>query len=217
MKYYQNLLGVLLPFLIAGCTTADIKGVMDSLNNAGKPVSSSPNQPAAQPVTNTDRTSLLRTPLHNALSRNLSTDGRAPEWPKVVIINLQIPDDQLSPTTLYPKANDCIWFDAVLWHDAKRSERFTHVSLCGSELPSGVPNDFVRLYFSEPVPGKTTGQLRTDGPTPPFLSRPSSQVLQQWMTSGRFGTYFMGSLMRLVGYDPDFPIDGRRFWIKNIK
>jgi len=86
------------------------------------------------------------------LRQNLSPDGRAPEWPKVVISNLQIPADQMTLTrSLTLKASDCIRFDAVLWHDAKRSERFSNLSLCAPELPKQ-SNNFVLTAYSTPIP-----------------------------------------------------------------
>lgn len=210
---YRNLLGVLLACLVSGCTTADIKGVVDALNSPARPVGTSPGQPAVQPSANMEKNSLLKTPLYNALHQNLYTGGKVPEWPKVVILDLEIPRNELAAPSINPLPGECIRFDAVLWHDAKRSERFSHVTLCASELPTGVTYDFVG--FLSFISGKTTGQLRTDGPTPPLYIMPTDQAMKQWTAFS--GLYFVGGLMRLVGYDPDFPIDNRRFWIRNIK
>jgi len=160
--------------------------------------------------------SLLGTPLHNALRQNLSTDGRAPEWPKVVITNLQIPADQMTLTrSLTLKASDCIRFDAVLWHDAKRSERFSNLSLCAPELPKQ-SNNFVLTWKSFSISGKTSGQVRSDGPTPPYSKLPDDPAMERWLMN-QFGLYYVGSLLTLVGYDSNFTIDDRRFWIRNIK
>jgi len=72
----------------------------------------------------------------------------------VVISNLQIPADQMTLTrSLTLKASDCIHFDAVLWHDAKRSERFSNLSLCAPELPKQ-SNNFVLTWKSFPSPEK---------------------------------------------------------------
>ncbi|WP_244609969.1 hypothetical protein [Lampropedia puyangensis] len=159
---------------------------------------------------------MLSTPLRNVLKSNLSTDGRAPEWPKVVITNLQIPDGQMTMArSLSLKASECINFDAVLWRDAKRVERFSGLSLCAKELPRQ-SNDFVVTWKSFPVPGKTTGQVRGDGPTPLYNKLPSDQAMEQWLLN-QFGLYYVGSLLTVVGYDPNFTIDERRFWIKNLK
>ena len=112
MKHYRSLL--LLPFVLTGCATTDMQGALDSMNGLGKSIGSSLSQ-AATPASAANRNSLLGTPLHNALRHNLSTDGRTPEWPKVVISNLQIPADQMTLTrSLTLKASDCIHFDAVL-------------------------------------------------------------------------------------------------------
>ena len=142
---------------------------------------------------------------HNALRQNLSTDGRAPEWPKVVISNLQIPADQMTLTrSLTLKASDCIHFDAVLWHDAKRSERFSNLSLCAPELPKQ-SNNFVLTWKSFSISGKTSGQVRSDGPTPPYSKLPSDPAMERWLMN-QFGLYYIGSLLTLVGYDPNFTV-----------
>jgi hypothetical protein len=147
---------------------------------------------------------------------NSATDGRAPEWPKVVISNLQIPADQMTLTrSLTLKASDCIRFDAVLWHDAKRSERFSSLSLCAPELPKQ-SNNFVLTWKRFSNSGKTTGQIRSDGPTPPYSKLPSDPAMERWLMN-QFGLYYVGSLLTLVGYDPNFTVDDRRFWIRNIK
>ncbi len=213
MKHYRSLL--LLPFVLTGCATPDMQGALDSMNGLGKSIGSSLSQ-AATPASAANRNSLLGTPLHNALRQNLSTDGRAPEWPKVVISNLQIPADQMTLTrSLTLKASDCIHFDAVLWHDAKRSERFSNLSLCAPELPKQ-SNNFVLTWKSFSISGKTSGQVRSDGPTPPYSKLPSDPAMERWLVN-QFGLYYVGSLLTLVGYDPNFTVDDRRFWIRNIK
>ncbi|HDG8010825.1 TPA: hypothetical protein PCK99_004595 [Klebsiella pneumoniae] len=211
MKIHSSVL--LLPFLLAGCAATDMQGAFNSLNRLGKTTGSSQSEMA--PITASAGNSILRTPLHNALRQNLSADGRAPEWPKVVINNLQIPADQMTLTrSLKLKASDCIQFDAVLWHDAKRSERFDKVSLCASELPKQ-SNNFVLTWKSFSISGDTTGQVRGEGPVPPYSKLPSDPVMEQWLMN-QFGLYYVGSLLTLVGYDPNFTVDDRRFWIRNL-
>lgn len=213
MKHYRSLL--LLPLLLTGCATTDMQGALDSLNGLGQSVGTGLSQ-TVTPEKATYNNSLLRTPLHNALRQSLSTDGRAPEWPKVVISNLQIPADQMTLTrSLSLKASDCIRFDAVLWHDANRSERFTDLSLCAPELPKQ-SNNFVLTWKSFSISGETTGQVRSDGPTPPYSKLPGDPEMDRWLMN-QFGLYYVGSLLTLVGYDPKFTVDDRRFWIRNIK
>ncbi|MGR3815968.1 MAG: hypothetical protein ACU0AU_17865, partial [Cognatishimia activa] len=108
-----------------------------------------------------------------------------------------------------------VHFDAVLWHDAKRSERFSNLSLCAPELPKQ-SNNFVLTWKSFSISGKTSGQVRTDGPTPPYSKLPSDPAMERWLMN-QFGLYYVGSLLTLVGYDSNFTIDDRRFWIRNIK
>ncbi|WP_234454594.1 hypothetical protein [Pseudomonas sp. LAM2023] len=214
MKMYRAL--ALLPFFVTGCSSTEMQGALNSLNGVGQSISANLKQVSPASVGTTSKNSLLRTPLYNALRQNISTDGRAPEWPKVVITNLDIPADQRSLSrSLTLKANDCVHFDAVLWHDARRSEHFENLSLCAPDLPKQ-SNNFVLTWKSFSVSGKTTGQARTDGPTPPYSKLPSDAVMDSWVMN-QFGLYYVGSMLTLVGYDPNFSVDDRRFWIKNIK
>src|SRR5690606_17575402 len=152
--------------------TSDMQGALDSLNGLGHSIGTSLAQ-AATPASAASRNSLLGTPLHNALRHNLSTDGRAPEWPKVVISNLQIPADQMTLTrSLTLKASDCIRFVAVLWHDDKRSERCSNLSLCAPELPR-LSDNVGLTWESFRISGKPTGQVRSDAPMPPYSRLPS--------------------------------------------
>ena len=41
-------------------------------------------------------------------------------------------------------------------------------------------------------------------------------AMERWLIN-QFGLYYVGSLLTLVGYDPNFTVDDRRFWIRNIK
>lgn len=214
MKHYRAAL--LLPIFLTGCATTGMQGALDSINDLGQSISAGVNQAVTAPPQGGPGNSLTGSPLHNALRRNLSTDGRAPEWPKVVITNLQVPADQMTLTRgLRLKATDCIRFDAVLWHDARRAERFSDLSLCAPELPKQ-SNNFVLTWKSFAISGKTTGQVRGDGPTPPYNKLPNDPVMEKWLMN-QFGLYYVGSLLTLVGYDPDFSIDDRRFWIRNLK
>lgn len=214
MKTYRAL--ALLPFFLAGCSATDMKGTLDSLGSAGQSIGKSLTQPMGAATQGVGQNSLLRSPLLNVLRQNSSTDGSAPEWPKVVITNLQIPPDQMSVTRgLQLKPNDCIHFDAVLWHSVKRPEHFNGLSLCATELPKQ-SNNFVLTWKSFSISGKNTGQVRTEGPTPPYNKLPSDPAVDKWLMN-QFGLYYVGSLLTLVGYDPNFTVDDRRFWIKNLK
>jgi hypothetical protein len=65
------------------------------------------------------------------------------------------------------------------------------------------------------ISGKTSGQVRTEGPTPPFNKLPSDAVTDRWMYGS--GQYFIGSMLTMMGYDPQFTVDNRRFWVKNVQ
>lgn len=112
------------------------------------------------------------------------------------------------------KANECIHFNAILWRSTKQSERFDKLQLCAGELPKQ-SNNFVLTWKSFSISGKTTGQVRGDGPTPPYNKLPGDAAIDQWLTN-QFGLYYVGSLLTLVGYDPNFSVDSRRFWVRNL-
>ena len=75
---------------------------------------------------------------------------------------------------------------------------------------------FVLTWKSFSISGKTSGQVRGDGPIPPYSKLPSDPAMERWLMN-QFGLYYVGSLLTLVGYDPNFTVDDRRFWIRNIK
>ena len=83
------------------------------------------------------------------------------------------------------------------------------------ELPKQ-SNNFVLTWKSFSISGNTSGQVRSDGPIPPYSKLPSDPAMERWLMN-QFGLYYVGSLLTLVGYDPNFTVDDRRFWIRNIK
>lgn len=200
---------------VAGCATdmgAAMGQLNDSLGEFGKAVATSAEAGSAS--SRGSGNSLAKTKLMGVFNRSLSTDGQPPEWPKVAITNLYVPADQASSSRLRLRANDCVHFDAVLWYDAKHNEKFNDVSLCALELPKR-SNDFVTTWRTFPISGKTSGQQRSDGPVPPRSKLPSDSLTDRWMTG--LGIYFIGSMLTMMGYDPQFIEDDRRFWVKKVR
>lgn len=198
--------------LLASCASTQVQSTLDSLKDLPRSISNASARKAG--TSKVEGTSLTQTPLLGVLREELSSDGRAPEWPKVVITDLRIPADQTDPGHSYSlKPDECIWFNAVLWRDAKRSENFNGLHLCAEELPKQ-SNNFVVTWHSFPISGKTSGQIRTDGPTPPYAKLPGDAFIDRWLMN-QIGLYYIGSLLTLVGYDPHFIEDDRRFWVKN--
>ncbi|MDR1853359.1 MAG: hypothetical protein LBR05_00430 [Azoarcus sp.] len=211
---------VLLAALLGGCSSTDMRSTLDTVvsaaNKSVDSLVSGMKSGGGGASSAASANSLLKSPLYNVMRENPSTDGSAPEWPKVVITNLQIPAAQLeSSHSLHLGPDECIIFDAMLWRSAKKSERFKDLTLCSQELPKQ-SNAFVTTWKVFNIYGNTTGQVRGDGPTPPYSKLPYDQKLEQWI-SLNFGLYYIGSLLTLTGYDPNFSRDTRRFWVKNIK
>ena len=89
------------------------------------------------------------------------------------------------------------------------------LSLCAPELPKQ-SNNFVLTWKSFSISGETTGQVGSDGPTPPYSKLPGRPGNGS-LVDESVRLYYVGSLLTLVGYDPKFTVDDRRFWIRNIK
>lgn len=208
----RALLALTSAILLSSCATTDVQSALESMKDMGRSLSSG-NVGSAEQNSATD---LTDTPLKGVLRKNLSKDGKAPEWPKVVITDLQVPPDQLDFTrAMSLKPQDCVYFNAVLWKDATDSERFNDLRLCAEDLPKQ-SNGFVVTWYNFPISGKTTGQVRTEGPTPPYNKLPSDTDIDTWIMN-RFGQFYIGSLLTIVGYEPNFTIDDRRFWIKDVE
>lgn len=202
---------------LSGCATTDLNNAIGSFNNLGQSLTSglAPTSGNSGGVGG-DYRPLAQMPLYRALSSNLSTDGSAPEWPKVVVTDLTIPQGQTSIGRSFTlKPNECATFNAVLWRGPSQSERIDKVALCAKDLPKQ-SNNFVTTWRSFPISGKTTGQARTDGPTPPYSKLPTGANVESWMMN-QFGLFYVGSMLTMVGYDQNFSVDDRRFWVKNVK
>lgn len=207
--------------LLAGCTTTDMQNTLTSMKkmeqSLNEGLAKAIQVPGASGVSPTsDFTNIKQSKLNGVFRQQLSTDGSTPEWPKLVITDLQFPADQLDRTRSKAlRPHECVFFNAVLWSDAAHSESFNNLGLCASDL-SGQSNSFVAPWWLTPISGKTSGQMRTSGPVPPFRKLPTDADLDGWLTNN-FGNYYIGNLLTIVGYDQNYLPDDRRIWLKNIK
>lgn len=204
-------------FIISGCATSEIQQTVSGLSSFGQKILTDILVQPAQMNTGfslNGYTSIKKTPLYGLLSKYPSVDGSAPEWPKISISELIIPPGQLDAShDLTLKPNECVTFNATIWYNSTKSESIKKISLCAAELPRQ-SNSFVLVWKSFNISGKTTGQIRTNGPTPPYNKLPNNSDLDRWINF-QFGQYYIGSLATLVGYDPDFMIDDRRLWVRS--
>jgi len=212
---------------LSACTATDMQAAMGKLNSSLSEMSAGLNNTGNGSQTQgVAGTSLTKTKLMGVLARAPSTDGSAPEWPKIAITELRVSEAQVKNTDIFVKSTDCVQFDAVLWHDARHKETFHDVTLCGSELPRthtdyGIDlldgNEFVTTWRAFTIRGKTTGQVRGEGPEPPLFKLPSRPFpsFEIWLSSQ--GMSFIGSMLTMMGYDPQFTADDRRFWIKSAR
>lgn len=208
----KSICAALTILFLAGCTTAQLNDSISSYNNKMKELTSGLNTPQQTKNNN----SLANTKIAGIFKQYLSTDGSTPEWPKIAIRDLEIPENQLDwKHPLKLAANECIQFNATLWMNEKNKEEINNISLCSQNLPKQ-SNTFVTTWKSWPISGKTTGQIRTAGPTPPYNKLPSDPKIENWIMH-QFGLYYIGSIITETGIDPNFTKDDRRLWIVNIK
>jgi hypothetical protein len=166
---------------------------------------------------------ILDTKLDNLLGKNPSTSSADPEWPRIALSNIVLPESALGPvpigTGLRFTSADCIYFKATIWSDAKTSEVLDKVAACGSDMQRRIGNHSTASGMQEtdmtfPVIGTTTGRSRTEGPTPPgYLI--DQNVMDNVRRGNRTGVTSCVELIEtLVGFDPRS--DMRRFWVVNF-
>lgn len=158
-------------------------------------------------------TDLSKTMLANILTP-ASASTNVPEWPKIAIRDLDIPANQLGGER--PLAgNECIHFNATVWTSATVSDRIDNIRFCAKDFTSK-NNQFVLEWKIYSIPGKTTGQLRSDGPVPPSSKLPTDPLVDQWFQS-KNAYYYLGSLLVAMGLDKNFYPDKRRIWVVNLR
>ena len=199
-----------------------LSGVFDKFKNALQGQAQQTPQPALPPGT----VNLFDTRLDNLLARNPSTSNVMPEWPRIALSDVELPAVALKPVgigrTLMFDPGDCITFKATIWTDEQTSEVLDKVAVCaadmktarGARLKSSAASDLDEVDMRFPIPGETTGALRTSGPKPPnFAVERRMTDTRRRYTSGGVLTC-IGMLERAVGFDPS--TDLRRFWIVNF-
>lgn len=197
-----------------------LKGVTDSINTAAAQAQSgtrNQGQQANAPGSGQHGNKVAGTKLAKIFSNYPASGDEAPEWPKVAILITQIPKAQLENHYMVhkPAPNECLRFSIKLWQNAKTSENFENLELCGSDIPTGVSFSKVMVWKNFPITGKTAGQVRS-GPTPPYNKLPSSPALDRWFMNDT-GYYYLGSLLYSLGYDWNYAPDSRRVWVAKIE
>lgn len=192
-----------------------LKGAVDTINNTAAQAKGGGNAQGATSST-VGRHKVADTKLAKIFASYPATGDAAPEWPKVAISISDIPREQTENHYMVhrPSANECMRFSIKLWSNAKTSEAFNDLELCGSDIAAGVSFSQIRVWKNFPVSGKTAGQVRT-GPTPPYTKIPSSPLLDRWFVN-ESGYYYFGSLLYSLGYDWNFAPDSRRVWVEKV-
>jgi len=164
--------------------------------------------------------------LAGVLTRAPITNTQRPEtWPRVAVtISSATPGvfklvglgdhNSLGPA-------DCIVYNVKVWSSPTESQVYDGLRLCSGELYRQVkdvpmfqvPTWGRRQYF---VGEKTTGALRTDGPTPPADHFPTDPALQVvWLDNLRNTIFYVGAILRQVGFDWNNIYD-KRVWFVSV-
>lgn len=220
--------------ILSGCATTEINSTIASINQSLNSLTATP---SAAPATATalvqtppriekDGIDLVKTKLNGILNSPPGSyaNGREPEWPKIAIRDLEFTPPagfNLSSGKAYSLGSPCIYFNATLWMNERKSERIENIKLCKRDLPSS-DNMFVGLWSELSINGKSTERERTVGPTPPLRKMPPDPMVKDWIFSTQnttiSGSIFIGSLLKIVGFDENRQMrDTRRFWVVNVK
>lgn len=198
-----------------------LKGVTDSINSTAVQAQAGARnqgqQPTAESGSGSQGNKVAGTRLANIFANYPATGDGAPEWPKMAISISKIPRAQLENHYMvhHPATNECMLFSIKFWPNAKTSENFNNLELCGSDIAPGVSFSKLMVWKNFPVTGKTAGQVRS-GPTPPYNKLPSSPQLDRWFMNDT-GYYYLGSLLYSLGYDWNYAPDSRRVWVAKVE
>lgn len=198
-----------------------LKGITNSINTVAAQAQAGTQGQGQQATITSDSGNqghrVVNTKLANIFAKYPATSDEAPEWPKIAITISEIPKVQLENHYMahQPAPNECMRFSIKLWSNAKKSESFNNLELCGSDIVPGVSFSNVMTWKNFPITGKTAGQVRT-GPTPPYNKLPSSPLLNRWFLNDT-GYYYLGSLMYSLGYDWNYAPDTRRVWVAKVE
>lgn len=160
--------------------------------------------------------------LEGVFNRHPITNSQKPEtWPRVAITVVGATPGVYNTIGLgdhgSAKADDCVRYKVKLWQSAGDARSFDNLQLCYGELyqrMKGVPLYQVptwgrRAFF---VGEKTTGSVRTEGPTPPsdhFPNDPAVQML--WLDQYKNTLPFVGGMLHRLGYNWN-QLDDKRVW-----
>lgn len=175
---------------------------------------------------------ILDSKLLDLLASNPATSNVNPEWPRIAISDVRLPASLLQAhgevafgKSIQMGPGDCFYFKATIWSNETASEVLDKVALCGSDMQKekrrsnlGQGQLGTHLEFTLPIQGKTTGSVRTVGPTPPnylleerIAENESREAALHGYGAARALTIL---LENFVGFNSN--TDTRRFWVVNF-
>lgn len=169
------------------------------------------------PTTTPDGRPLTRlrdTKLADVFNRDAGKGG----FPRVAITITDFSDRIVSrgmnPTS--PVApNDCLYFDAVLWHTSAKSETFKDLVYCASDgLKTFMKGSFNGNFYIASTTEKNTGSRRTTGPLPPANLYPRTAEEDELMDGP--GYSLLGNVLMAMGFDFTYAGDQGRVWVVSV-
>lgn len=158
--------------------------------------------------------------------RHPITNSRNPEtWPRVAITITGGTKGVFEMiglgTTPSVKTDDCITYSLKVWTSAAQGKSYPGLKMCADEVyerAKGIPLYQIQIWgVRQFFPNeKTTGSVRTEGPTPPLDHFPSDPALQRrWLDSTNNSSGFLGGVLVMLGYNWNDTQD-KRVWVVNV-
>lgn len=181
----------------------------EEAGNATGMASSPTTMPDGRPLTH-----LRDTKLADVFNRESGKGG----FPRVAItitdVSDRITSRGMNPTS--PVApNDCLYFDAVLWHTVAKSESIEDLVYCASDgLKTFMRGSFNGNFYIASTTEKNTGARRTAGPWPPANLYPRSAEEDELMDGP--GYALLGNVLMAMGFDFTYAGDQGRVWVVSV-
>lgn len=213
-------LATLLTLMLAGCAAqpGDGPSIGERMQKA---IDGARVQPGAQAAAST-----FPAELDGLFKKHPITNAQRPEtWPRLAITITGAAPGVFQTVSMGNYSNlgasDCVTYKIKLWTSAKDAKSFDNLKLCPTELYARVksvplyqvPTWGRRAFF---IDEKTTGAVRTDGPTPPADHFPTDPTLQNlWLDQYRNTIFFVGGMLVQLGFDWN-NVNDKRVWFVSV-
>ena len=188
--------------------TAEEAGNAVSIN--GKPLGQG--MAAGPDGSNGKRIRIQDTPLADIFNAESAINA---DYPHVAITITDYSDRIVSrgmnPTSAIDR-NDCLYFDATLWRNAKKPEQINGLSYCASDGIKGfMRGPFEGAFRIGFTTNSNSGQRRTTGPLPPANIYPRGSE-DDTLLDGP-GYALLGNILMAMGFDFTYGGNTGRVWV----